>query len=83
MSCANCALNIERNLKKLQGVEETNVNFAAEHASVAFDPGKVQVSDLVKMIEDAGYGIAVAKVELPNPQQKGSWSGAGFSQFCQ
>jgi Cu+-exporting ATPase len=25
MSCANCALNIERNLKKLQGVEETNV----------------------------------------------------------
>jgi P-type Cu+ transporter len=65
MSCANCALNIERTLKKVQGVEETNVNFAAEHASVSFDPGKIQVSDLVKMIEDAGYGIVTAKVELP------------------
>ncbi|MCG6946551.1 MAG: heavy metal translocating P-type ATPase [Deltaproteobacteria bacterium] len=65
MSCANCALNIERTLKKVQGVEETTVNFAAEHASVSYDPGKVQVGDLVKMVEDAGYGIATAKVELP------------------
>ena len=65
MSCANCALSIERTLKKVQGVGGTNVNFAAEQASVSFDPGKVKVSDLVKMIEDAGYGIATAKVELP------------------
>jgi Cu+-exporting ATPase len=65
MSCANCALNIERTLRKVQGVEETTVNFAAEHASVSYDPGKVQVGDLVKMVEDAGYGIATAKVELP------------------
>ena len=65
MTCANCALNIERNLKKLQGVEDTNVNFASEQASVSFDPEKIKVDDLIKKIEDAGYGIAVAKVELP------------------
>src|SRR5210317_1865485 len=65
MTCANCALSIERTLKKVKGVGGTNVNFAAEQASVSFDPGKVKVSDLVKMIEDAGYGIATAKVELP------------------
>ncbi|MGD8776730.1 MAG: heavy metal translocating P-type ATPase, partial [Syntrophobacterales bacterium] len=65
MTCANCALNIERSLKKVQGVEQTNVNFAAEQASVSFDPAKVQIDDLVKMIQDAGYGIATAKVELP------------------
>jgi Cu+-exporting ATPase len=65
MTCANCALNIERNLKKLQGVEDTNVNFASEQASVSFDPNKIHIDDLIKKIEDAGYGIAAAKVELP------------------
>ncbi|MCG6917901.1 MAG: heavy metal translocating P-type ATPase [Deltaproteobacteria bacterium] len=65
MTCANCALNIERNLKKLQGVEDTNVNFASEQASVSFDPEKIHIDDLIKKIEDAGYGIAAAKVELP------------------
>jgi Cu+-exporting ATPase len=65
MTCANCALNIERNLKKLQGVEETSVNFASEQASVSFDPEQIQVDDLIKKIKDAGYGIATAKVELP------------------
>ena len=29
MTCANCAMNITRGLKKLPGVSETNVNFAA------------------------------------------------------
>ncbi|NIQ91929.1 MAG: copper ion binding protein, partial [Deltaproteobacteria bacterium] len=65
MSCANCALNIERNLKKLQGVEETSVNFAAEQAVVHFDPEKTQITELVNNIKDAGFGIASAKVELP------------------
>jgi Cu+-exporting ATPase len=65
MTCANCALNIERNLKKLQGVEDTNVNFAAEQASVLFDPEKLKLNDLVETIEDAGYGVTVARVELP------------------
>jgi Cu+-exporting ATPase len=65
MTCANCALNIERNLKKLQGVEDTSVNFASEQASVSFDPEQIRVDDLIKKIEDAGYGIAAAKVELP------------------
>ncbi|MGD8315012.1 MAG: heavy metal-associated domain-containing protein, partial [Syntrophobacterales bacterium] len=65
MSCANCALNIERSLKKLQGVEDTNVNFAAEQAVVHFDPERTQITELVNNIKDAGFGIASAKVELP------------------
>jgi len=65
MSCVNCALNIERSLKKLQGVEETNVNFAAEQASVHFDPEKTQITELVNNIKAAGFGIATSKVELP------------------
>jgi Cu+-exporting ATPase len=65
MSCANCALNIERNLKKLQGVEDASVNFASEQATVSFDPEQIEVDELIRKIEDIGYGIATAKVELP------------------
>jgi Cu+-exporting ATPase len=65
MTCANCALNIERNVKKLPGIKEMNVNFATEQASVAFDADEIQVSDVVEKIHDAGYGVATATVELP------------------
>ncbi len=65
MSCANCALSVERSLKNVQGVGDTRVNFAAEQASVRFDPAQVQINDLVKVIQDAGYNIASAAVELP------------------
>ncbi|NQT56657.1 MAG: cation transporter, partial [Desulfobacteraceae bacterium] len=40
MTCANCALNIQRSLKKVKGVKEANVNFATEQASVSFDHEK-------------------------------------------
>ena len=65
MTCANCAANIERGVKKLDGVAEVNVNFASEKAAVAFDPQKLGVEDLVKKIEKTGYGIGTAKIEFP------------------
>ena len=64
MTCANCALNIERNLKKLQGVQEANVNFATEQAAISFDTGKIQIDELAARIQDIGYGVAKANVEF-------------------
>ncbi|MFH1349941.1 MAG: heavy metal translocating P-type ATPase [Pseudomonadota bacterium] len=65
MTCANCALNIERNMKKLSGVTEANVNFASERAAISFDPDKLQIKDIISKIHDAGYGVAKASVEFP------------------
>ena len=65
MTCANCALTVERNLKKAEGVSEAAVNFATEKASVTFDPTVLKAQDLVKQVEDAGYGVVTARVELP------------------
>jgi Cu+-exporting ATPase len=65
MSCASCAINIERALKKVPGVQQANVNFASEQASVSFDPETVQVERVIEKIKDAGYGVAQASVELP------------------
>jgi len=65
MTCANCALNIQRRLKKVAGVKEANVNFATEQASVSFDLEQVQIKDLADKIHDAGYGIVTTTSEIP------------------
>jgi Cu+-exporting ATPase len=65
MTCANCALNVERGVKKLEGVEDASVNFATEQAAVAFDPKQLHVRDVVEKIEKSGYGVATSKLELP------------------
>ena len=65
MHCANCAITVERNLKKTEGVIDASVNYATEQASVAFDLARLRTPDLVKRVEDAGYGVVTAHVELP------------------
>jgi Cu+-exporting ATPase len=65
MTCANCALNIERNMRKLPGVKEANVNFTTEQAAISFDSDEIQIQDVVEKIHDAGYGVPKATVEFP------------------
>jgi Cu+-exporting ATPase len=65
MTCANCALTIERSVKKLAGVKKADVNFATEHAAISFDPDEIQIQDVVEKIHDAGYGVTTATVEFP------------------
>jgi Cu+-exporting ATPase len=65
MHCANCAITVERNLKKADGVTDASVNYATEQASVTFDLARVKMPDLVKRVEDSGYGVVSAHVELP------------------
>lgn len=55
MSCAACAKTIERVTGKLDGVNEANVNFAAEKLSISFDDSKVSLLDIEKAVEKAGY----------------------------
>jgi Cu+-exporting ATPase len=53
MTCASCAMRIEKRLNKLEGVTAT-VNYALEQASVTAPDG-VSVEDLVSQVEAAGY----------------------------
>ena len=65
MHCANCSSTIERNLKKLEGVAEANVNYASEMATVIFDPSLLGEDAIIGKIKDVGYDVATAKIELP------------------
>ncbi len=65
MTCANCSTTIERNLKRLPGVEKASVNLATERAHVIFDPSLLSTDDIVELVEELGYGVATTKAELP------------------
>ncbi len=65
MTCAGCVRNVERALKKVEGVEEASVNLATERASVSFDPAQISVNHLIQRVQDAGYGVATGSIELP------------------
>jgi Cu+-exporting ATPase len=64
MTCANCAATVERVVKKLDGVEDAQVNFASEQAAVAFDPKAVTLEQVAGQIRAAGFSVPTVKVEL-------------------
>lgn len=57
MTCANCSLTIERNLKRLPGIEEAVVNLATEKASVIYNPAMVDIDAMKALVEDLGYHV--------------------------
>jgi P-type Cu+ transporter len=64
MTCASCAVRIEKGLKKVEGVEEANVNFTLERTSIKYNPNVVRIEDFKKKINDLGYEVVEEKVEL-------------------
>lgn len=64
MTCANCASNIERSLKKLPGIETANVNFASEQVAVSFQPGEMTLPQVIAGIQKAGFKVPGQRLEL-------------------
>lgn len=64
MTCANCVATVERNLKKVPGVQTASVNLSSERATVEFDPALAGLDDLIGRIARAGYGVAVGEADL-------------------
>jgi Cu+-exporting ATPase len=61
MTCASCAMRIEKKLNKLEGVTAT-VNYATEKAKVVYDDS-VEPEQLIEQVEAAGYSAT-----LPTPE---------------
>ena len=64
MTCAACAARIEKGLGKLPGVSKSVVSFAAETASVTYDPAQIGLKELAAKVADLGYQVAPDKVEF-------------------
>jgi len=64
MTCANCVATVERNIKKVDGVQLANVNLSSERASIEYNPTIADLGDLLERIRRAGYDIATGEAIL-------------------
>jgi P-type Cu+ transporter len=64
MTCAACAIRIEKGLKKMDGIEEANVNLALEKATIKYDAATMNPTAIQKKIQDLGYDVVTNKIEL-------------------
>ena len=65
MTCTTCAATIEKGLAETPGVEQANVSFASEKATVEYDPSKVDLAKIKDTISQLGYGAATKKSIFP------------------
>ncbi|MBM7603740.1 Cu+-exporting ATPase [Metabacillus crassostreae] len=64
MTCASCAVRIEKGLNKIEGVEEATVNFALEKTSIKYDPNIANIDLMKKKIRHLGFEVIEEKIEL-------------------
>ncbi|WP_045275438.1 heavy metal translocating P-type ATPase [Microbacterium terrae] len=63
MTCASCAVRVEKRLNKIDGVD-ASVNYATEKA-VVFAPAGIDPQALIAEVEHAGYSAALPAAEPP------------------
>ncbi len=59
MTCASCAQNVEKVLKRLEGVSSVNVNVSMGKARIEYNSSVVSVDDMRKAIEAIGYSASM------------------------
>lgn len=55
MNCAACAANIEKSIRKLEGIANANVNLTTEKTTVKYDPSLIRIAEIKNAISKAGY----------------------------
>jgi thioredoxin 1 len=61
MDCASCAKTIEKELKKISGINEIKINILMKKVTVRYDPVLVDLPKIESKIEDIGYRIRYKK----------------------
>ncbi|MDA0684955.1 MAG: heavy metal translocating P-type ATPase [Bacteroidetes bacterium] len=78
MTCAACALRIERKLNKTAGVEHAGVNYSSEEAVISRSTEGPSVKDLVAAIRKTGYGVRTSIAETHFDGEEASIRLEGF-----
>ncbi|WP_309137025.1 heavy metal translocating P-type ATPase [Aliarcobacter butzleri] len=55
MTCSACSTAVDRNVKKLEGINEVNVNLLNNSMIVKYDENILNNETIIKKVQDAGY----------------------------
>src|SRR6266436_4976936 len=75
MTCASCAIRIEKGLKKVPGIKDASVNLATEQATVTYEPAQTNLEQMVQKVEAIGYKVTPRVASLLKPAQGTAASG--------
>jgi Cu+-exporting ATPase len=64
MTCASCAQNVERILKKQAGVVSASVNLPMSKAAVSYEPARISREEMEEAIESIGYHVVHDRTTL-------------------
>lgn len=70
MTCSACSANVEKSVKKLEGVSRVNVNLLTNSMEVEYDDGLLGNGVIIDAVEAAGYGASEFVRGIP--AQKGT-----------
>jgi len=57
MTCPSCETRIGNALKKHAGIKEVKADYRSSSVYIAYDPGKVRLSEITEIIEKLGYTV--------------------------
>jgi P-type Cu+ transporter len=63
MTCAACSLTIEKNLKKIEGVEDLSVNLLQNSMQISYDDLILSKDDIINAVEKSGYQAIPSIIE--------------------
>lgn len=70
MTCASCATSVEKAIRKIEGVELSNVNIATEKATVKYNPSLTRLSEIKNAITKAGYKPLEIEIQGSSDEEK-------------
>ena len=59
MTCSACSANVEKSVRKLNGVRTVNVNLLSNNMTVDYDDSVTNDAEVIRAVENAGYGASV------------------------
>jgi Cd2+/Zn2+-exporting ATPase len=57
MDCADCAVKLEKGVSQLPGIAACSVSFATTRMSLAYDPGVLDLNQVVQRVRAMGYDL--------------------------
>jgi Cu2+-exporting ATPase len=69
MSCASCALNVEKMLNRQPGVVKASVNYASGSALLELAPAGINAISVQSAVRSIGYDLQIEEVESKKQQE--------------
>ncbi|MDR2427138.1 MAG: heavy metal translocating P-type ATPase [Endomicrobium sp.] len=64
MTCSACSARIERAISKIGGIKKADVNLLKNTLTVSFDSSIVGIEQIIKKVEDIGYGAVLQNAKI-------------------